>query len=232
MFSCLSYEYIADYYENLYQAREGKIEYQQWTNKIQSKVKEIEEDLATKPPVEKFSKKEMNTTIQHLKRNKANGPDNIPNELFKEADYSTKRIVLDSMKRIAIEQNIPAQWQVGNILRLYKGKGVKGKCSNERGITLASNMGKVFERMVNERAKNLVTMSEFQAGGVKGKATVDHILLMKEVITHLKNKRESIYLVFLDVTKAYDKAWLDAIMYVMHKQGLIDNTCGTCKETE
>ncbi len=34
-------EYIAEYYENLYQAREGKIEYQQWTNKIQSKVKEI-----------------------------------------------------------------------------------------------------------------------------------------------------------------------------------------------
>ncbi len=28
---------------------------------------------------------------------------------------------------------------------------------------------------------------------------------------------------FLDVTKAYDKAWLDAIMYVMHKEGLKDN---------
>ena len=25
---------------------------------------------------------------------------------------------------------------------------------------------------------------------------------------------------FLDVTKAYDKAWLDAILYVMHKEGL------------
>ena len=27
-------------------------------------------------------------------------------------------------------------------------------------------------------------------------------------------------MVFLDVTKAYNKAWLDAIMYVMHKEGL------------
>ena len=27
-------------------------------------------------------------------------------------------------------------------------------------------------------------------------------------------------MVFLDVTKGYDKAWLDAIMYVMHKEGL------------
>ena len=28
---------------------------------------------------------------------------------------------------------------------------------------------------------------------------------------------------FLDVAKAYDKAWLDAIMYVMHKNGLKDS---------
>lgn len=30
--------------------------------------------------------------------------------------------------------------------RLYKGKGVTGKCSNESGITQASNVGKVYER--------------------------------------------------------------------------------------
>ena len=33
--------YIADYYENLYQAREGKPEYQKWTEKIENRVKEI-----------------------------------------------------------------------------------------------------------------------------------------------------------------------------------------------
>lgn len=27
----------------------------------------------------------------------------------------------------------------------------------------------------------------------------------------------------MDVTKAYDKAWIDAIMYVLHKEGLNDN---------
>ena len=46
---------------------------------------------------------------------------------------------------------IPPQWKEGSLKRLYKGKGVKGKCSNERGITLASNVGKPFERLVNNR---------------------------------------------------------------------------------
>ena len=42
-------------------------------------------------------------------------------------------------------------------------------------------------------------MAEAQAGGQKGKATVDHLL-------RLKNK--DAYITFLDVTKACDKAWL------------------------
>ena len=32
------------------------------------------------------------------------------------------------------------------------------------------------------------------------------------------------YAAFLDVTKAYDKAWLDGIMYAMHKRGFINTT--------
>ena len=105
------------------------------------------------------------------------------------------------MNHIAKKQRAPEKWQKGELKRLYKGKREKGKCSNERGITLSSTFGKVYE----------------------GRATVDHILIMKEVINYLKNKKKSIYVAFLDVTKAYDKAWLDAIMYVVYKQGIQDN---------
>ncbi len=45
-------------------------------------------------------------------------------------------------------EEIPKQWQKGEIIRFYKGKGVKGKFSNERGIILASNIGKVYERLI------------------------------------------------------------------------------------
>ena len=50
-------------------------------------------------------------------------------------------------------------------------------------------------------------------------STTDHILKIKELINHNKTNRKNTYITFLDVTKAYDKAWLDAIMYVMNKQG-------------
>ena len=51
------------------------------------------------------------------------------------------------------------------------------------------------------------------------KATVDHLLRLTNTIKHIRQNRKDAYITFLDVTKAYDKAWLDAILYVMHKEG-------------
>ena len=91
--------------------------------------------------------------------------------------------------------------------------------ANERRITLASNFGKLFERIVNNRMTPKINMTEAQAGGQKGKATVDHLLRLTNTISHIRQNRKDAYITFLDVTKAYDKAWLDAILYVMHKEG-------------
>ena len=106
---------------------------------------------------------------------------------------------------------------------MYKGKGNKGKCSAERGITLASNFGKLYERIINNRALKQINITDAQAGGRKGRATVDHLLVTKEIIQLAKVTRKPLYIAFLDVTKAYDKAWLDAIMYVMNKEGITTN---------
>merc|ERR1711905_4913 len=107
------------------------------------------------------------------------------------------------MNKILKSMEIPSQWTDGNLKRLYKGKGTKGKCSNERGITLASNVGKMFERLVNNRITPDVNMSDAQAGGIKGRATVDHILILKELVHWAKMEKKESILVFLDVTKAY-----------------------------
>ena len=155
-----------------------------------------------------------------MKAGKATGPDDIPNEVFKEADENLINNITSIMNNIAMEKTIPEQWQEGSIIRLYKGKGKKGKCSNERGITLSSNVGKMFERIMNDRMNEKIHITENQAGGQKGKSTTDHILLLKEIIKEGKRKKKAVYIVYLDVTKAYDKAWLNAILHVLHKEGL------------
>ena len=63
-------------------------------------------------------------------------------------------------------------------------------------------------------------MTDAQAGGIKGRATVDHILIIKKLVQLAKKNRKDTILTYLDVTKAYDKAWLNAILYVLYKQGI------------
>ena len=74
--------------------------------------------------------------------------------------------------------------------------------------------------MVNERIKEKVILTEAQGGGIQGNATVDHLITIKQTVEEIQNRKNTAYIIFLDVQKAYDKAWLDAILYVLANNGI------------
>ena len=47
---------------------------------------------------------------------------------------------------------------------------------------VASNFEKLYERLINNRVTKMIKISEAQAGGKKGIATVDYIIKLKEII--------------------------------------------------
>ena len=181
-------------------------------------VASIEAILQHAPDEEPFTKKGLDTAIKSLKKGKCPGPDDIPNEILLKANKNTRNIYLDMFNHIITQGVISEQWLIGNITTFYKGNGVKGKCSNEKGIILASNVGKLFERMVSNRATTKAQMTDAQAGGKKGRTTVDHLLAFKEAVNSARTKEGPVYATFLDVTKVYDKAWIDAILFAMYKR--------------
>ena len=133
-------QHCAEYFEDLYQARPGTTEYEEWTKHITEKVQTIAKNHSLTGIQEKpITMEELKKSIKRLKRNKSVGPDQIPNEMFIEATEETKEIFLEIMNQIDRTEEIPSGWQQGEIKRIYKGKGSKGKCSNEREISLASN---------------------------------------------------------------------------------------------
>jgi hypothetical protein len=211
-------EHVAQYCENLYQAREGE----PGTEETDAVVKRTVEKWAHEQHEGSMIQlKEIIQMKRTLKRCKANGPDDIPNEVLIMSDRKTLEVHQKMFNKIYNTEQIPPQWQEGRIIRLYKGKGAKGNCSNERGITLASNIGKAFERVINNRNLLKTVMTDNQAGGRKGRATADHIMALCTTINIAKAKHRSATITFLDVTKAYDKAWIDGIMYVMGNNGVL-----------
>ncbi len=100
--------------------------------------------------------------------------------------------IRDAFINTNTREKMPEIWQDGTLHRLYKGKGQKRKCSNERGITVASNLGKLYERVINDRVIQRADISLAQAGGRKGSSTVDHILLLQEVNNTTEQNKQNI----------------------------------------
>ena len=172
-------------------------------------------------PLGKSDHSLLNTKFK-CKEGRAQDQIEYQNEAIIEANQHNRNIIRKILNKIYNNEKIPDKWQEGEIIRFYKGKGKKGKCSNERGITLASNMGKLFEGIINNRITKTVNITEAQAGGQKGKSTADHLLILNTIIKHHidTHKTQDLHIAFLDVTKAYDKAWLNAILYALNKSGL------------
>ena len=93
-------EYISNFYENLYQAREGAAEYKTWTDEIRNEVKSIEKSMETLPDEPEFTTIEVINVIRSLKPGKAPGPDGIPNEAMKTVNGHTLEIFRNEMNKV------------------------------------------------------------------------------------------------------------------------------------
>ena len=128
-----------------------------------------------------------------LKRNKAVGPDEIPNEIFLEASKETLTTLTQILNIIHMEKHVPEAWRNGIISHLFNGKEKKGKCSNERSITISSNIDTFYKRIIENKARKQVNISEVQAGGREGRATTDHLIIQKERIIAQKRKKKTTF---------------------------------------
>ena len=197
-------EHVLKYFEELYIVRERNPQYRKWTNHMKRIVASVDAILQDAPNEELFTEKELDNAIKSLRKLKCPEPDNIPSEIFLKATGNTRIMYLKMLNHILEKGSIPEQWLSGNITRLYKGKGTKGKCSNEGGITLASNVGKLFERMVNNRATATAQMTDAQAGGKKAEPLSTTSLPTNSSQLD-QNTKTPVYATFLHVTKAHVK---------------------------
>ena len=162
-------DHVANYYEQLFRAREPTEGYEKSNKEIENKIGEL--SISTKnTKAEPFTLPELERAIKKLKRNKATGPDGILMRHSLKLTEIQKKAYLYMFNHITETKEILPQWQKGEIKRINKGKGSKGKGSSERGITLSSNVGKLYERLINNRILREITITEEQAGGRRGMA--------------------------------------------------------------
>lgn len=157
-----------------------------------------------------FSVYELEHALEGLKGSTP-GEDQIHYRMISMLPYDCKMILLKAYNQLWEESKYPDGWRHSTVVPIYKGKGERSNPDNYRPIFLNSCLGKVMERLINNRLMHILEsrklISSHQYAFRKGRTTVDHLTEMEKIIREAFVKHEYAYAVFLDVSKAYDTTW-------------------------
>ena len=145
----------------------------------------------------RLSINELNQPIKKIKNGKTvPESDNIPDASFIKNEGNTMREILFNLfDSVMFTEDTPERWNTGVISSLYKGRGDREDMINMRGINVSSNVGKIFERIINNRVIKVLLFTEAQAGGRKEYSTVDQLFILKPIIRKSVFQKTSIYYV-------------------------------------
>ena len=164
----------------------------------------------------RIDSKEICTAIKSLKNGKSTSNDLISNEMLK---YGGPYIIkpIEKLFNFIFDKGVfPSVWNESILVPLHK-KGSKADPNNYRGLSVSSNLGKVFNKIINTRLGLFVSenniISKNQIGFKEKCRTSDHIFTIKSIINCYKKKK--VYAAFIDLKKAYDTVWREGLFYVL-----------------
>ena len=166
---------------------------------------------------------EVTLRIKQLTAGKAAGADGIPPDVFKCGGETVAQELSKLFTQIWVEGAVPQDFKDADIVHLYKNKGDCKCCDNHRGISLLSIAGKIFARlMLNRLFKHIVSIGiipESQCGFYPGRGTTDMTFALRLLQEKCKLYSEDLYLLFIDLTKAFDTINRPALWAILEKIG-------------
>ena len=112
------------------------------------------------------------------------------------------------------------QWAKSYTLPVYKGKGDVLMLDKHRGVRLLQQDMKVYERTLETRLRDIVKIDEKQSGFLPGKSTVDTIFVLRQLQEKFGEQKKELFLVFVDLKKAFDRVPIEAIRWAMRCQNV------------
>lgn len=167
--------------------------------------------------------RELESTLQKMKNNKAPGFDGIPVEFYKNGTEQLKNYLLLYFNRLYNESHVPNNLNKAVIFAIYK-SGDVNQPENYRGISILSSLRKIFTSILYERLTNWVEdknlLSMFQAGFRAGYSTLDHIFALTSIAKKCIDKKKKLYACFVDFKAAFDKVNRQALLYKLSMLGI------------
>ena len=149
---------------------------------------------------------EIEDAINNLSGGKSCGVDGIYAEHLKHSRVNFKLLLARCITSFFVLGYLPDTLMSVVLVPIIKDKSGKiNSKDNYRPIAIASTMSKLVEKLLLVRLKNYLTTSSNQFGFKSKHSTDACIYVLKETINSYVEKQSSVYLCFLDASKAFDR---------------------------
>ncbi|VDP22984.1 unnamed protein product [Heligmosomoides polygyrus] len=165
-----------------------------------------------------------------MKLGKAAGPDGVPVEAWKVLGNCGVNWLTQFFNRVTVEGKMPDDLRNSIIVPIFKQKGDESDYSNYRGIKLISHTMKVYERLVDSRLREMVTIFQERWGFMPERSTTDAIFIARQMMEKYREKRKPCYLAFLDLEKAYDRLARAVIWNALRGRGVLERLISVIKD--
>jgi hypothetical protein len=172
------------------------------------------------------SNQEVLKVLKGLDTGKANGPDGVSNRLLKESAPAIANPLSILLNKSFDLAKVPKTWKESNICPIHK-KDDRSLVSNYRPIALLSCIGKVQERVVYIhlyrylKANRLLTWKN--SGFKELDSAMNQLLYITDKIHRALEEGKEICLVFLDISKAFDRVWHSGLLHKLRCLGIEGN---------
>jgi retron-type reverse transcriptase len=172
----------------------------------------------------KITNDEIIQIAKRLKRNKASGPDGIPNEVLKFLIPKFPSTFIDTYQSCLNSCTFPDIWKKQKLVLIPK-PAKAGEEQGYRPICLLDNPGKVLESLMLNRIRpyteNETGLSNMQFGFRRGKSTLDAISTLtrkvdQAISNHTKSNRYCT-ITTIDVKNAFNSARWEVILSSLSK---------------
>lgn len=163
--------------------------------------------------------KEIRAIIKSLRLKKAPGIDGINNTILKKLPRKAI-VLLNTIFNACINLSyFPSEWKIAKVVAIAKPNKDHTRTSSYRPISLLNSISKIFEKIVLHRLNNYIELEQIFPNtqfGFRPQHSTTHQLA--RVVNHLKTSQQnqkSTGLVTLDIEKAFDSIWHDALIHKM-----------------
>ena len=179
---------------------------------------------------ETISEEEVKEALKSLKTGKAPGHDRITPDMLKYLSEEGIKAMHYILEKAWKEKQIPQDWETGVITPIFK-KGDRKDCGNYRGLTLLSTALKIYEKILVSKLNKVIKnqLSDAQSGFRNGYSAQDHIFTLQQIIRKIKDQQKEVYIVFIDIEKAFDRVQRDEIWKSINIRGINNHLIAAIK---